>query len=76
MLDVAQRCSDWALMKAKVNKCAAVALTGQTGRVHDPKLAMAGEPLPSLADKAVKFLVLPTTTRFDSEETKSSLMSN
>ena len=75
MLDVAQHCLDWALMKAKVNECAAVAITGQTGRVCDPKLAMAGEPLPSLADKAVKFLGLPITTRFDSEEIKSSLMS-
>jgi len=36
MLDVTQRCLDWALMKAKVNKCAAVAITGQTGRVYDP----------------------------------------
>ena len=42
---------------------------------YDPKLAMAGEPLPFLADKAVKFLDLPITTRFDSEEIKSSLMS-
>ena len=75
MLDVAQRWLDWALMKAKVNKCVAVAITGQTGRVYDPKLAMAGEPLPSLADKAVKFLGIPITTQFDSEEIKSSLMS-
>ena len=43
--------------------------------VSDPKLAMAGEPLPFLADKAVKFLGLPITTRFDSEEIKSNLMS-
>ena len=67
MLDVTQRWLDWALMKAKVNECVAVAITGQTGRVYDPKLAMAGEPLPFLADKAVKFLGLPITTRFDSE---------
>ena len=58
-----------------MNKCVAVAITGQTGRVHDPKLAMAGEPSPFLADKAVKFLGLPIATRFDSEEIKSSLMS-
>ena len=75
MLDVTQRWLEWALMKAKVNKCVAVAITGQTGRVYDPKLAMAGEPLPFLADKAVKFLGLPITTRFDSEEIKSNLMS-
>ncbi len=75
MLDVTQRCSDWALMKAKVNKCAAVAITGQTGMVYDPKLAMVGEPFLILADKAVKFLGLPITTPFDSEEIKSSLMS-
>ena len=62
-------------MKAKVNKCIAVAIAGQTGRVYDPKLAMVGEPLPFLVDKAVKFLGLPITTRFDSEEIKSSLMS-
>ena len=52
-----------------------VAITGQTGRVYDAKLAMTGEPLPFLVDKAVKFLGLPITTRFDSEEIKSSLMS-
>ena len=75
MLDVTQHWLDWALMKAKVNKCAAVAIAGQTGRVYDPKLAMAGEPLPFLVDKSVKFLGLPITTRFDSEEIKSSLMS-
>ena len=75
MLDVTQHWLDWALMKAKVNKCVAVATAGQTGRVYDPKLAMAGEPSPFLADKAVKFLRLPITTRFDSEEIKSSLMS-
>ena len=75
MLDVTQHWLDWALMKAKVNKCVAVVITGQTGRVYDPKLAMAGELLPFLADKAVKFLGLPITTRFDSEEIKSSLMS-
>ena len=75
MLDVTQHWLDWALMKAEVNECVAVAITGQTGRVYDPKLAMAGEPLPLLADKAVKFLGLPITTRFDSKEIKSSLMS-
>ena len=75
MLDVAQHWLDWALMKAKVNKCVAVAIAGQTGRVYDPKLAMAGEPLHFLVDKAVKFLGLPITIRFDSEEIKSSLMS-
>ena len=52
-----------------------LAITGQTGRVYDAKLAMTGEPLPFLADKAVKFLGLPITTRFDSEEIKSILMS-
>ena len=62
-------------MKAKVNECVAVAIAGQTGRVYDPKLAMAGEPLPFLAGKAVKFLGIPISTRFDSAEIKSSLMS-
>ena len=57
-----------------MNKCVAVAITGQTGRVYDPKLTMAGEPLPFLANKAVKFLGLLITTRFDSEEIKSSLI--
>ena len=71
MLDVTQRWLDLALMKATVNKCVAVAITGQTGRVYDP-LTMAGEPLPFLVDKAVKFLSLPITTQFDSEEIKSS----
>ena len=80
MLDVTQHWLDWALMKAKVNECVAVAIAGQTGRVYgywvyDPKLAMVGESLPFLADKAVKFLGLPITTRFDSEDIKSSLMS-
>ena len=74
MLDVTQHWLDWALMKAKVNECVAVAIAGQTGRVCDPKLAMAGELLPFLVDKAVKFLGLPITTRFDSEEIKASLM--
>ena len=58
-----------------MNECVAVAITGQTGRVYGPKLEMTGEPLPLLADKVVKFLGLPITTRFDSEEIKSSLMS-
>ena len=72
MLDVTQR---WALMKAKVTKCVAVAITGQTGKVYDPKLKMGRESLPFLADKALKFLGLPITTRFDSEEIRSSLVS-
>ena len=60
MLDVTQHWLDWALMKAKVNKCVAVAITGQTGRVYDPKLAMAGEPLPlSERTKLSNFLVFP-----------------
>ena len=74
MLDVTQRWLDWALTKAKVIKCVAVAITGQTGKVYDPKLKMGGESLPCLADKAVKFLGLPIT-RFDSEEITSSLVS-
>ena len=75
MLDVTQCWLEWALMKAKVNKWVVVAITGQTGRVYGPKLAMAEEPLPFLADKAVKCLGFPITTRFDSEESKSNLMS-
>ena len=45
MLDVTQRWLDWALMKAKVTKCVAVAITGQTGKVYDPKLKMGRESL-------------------------------
>ena len=37
---------------------------------------MAGESLPLLVDKAVKFIDLPITTQIDSEEIKTSLMSN
>ena len=58
--------------------CIAIAITGQTGKVFDPKLKMVENSLPFLADKAVKLLGLPITTRFDSEEIeeiKSSLVS-
>ena len=55
--------------------CIAIAITGQTGKVYDPKLKIGGNSLPFLADKAVKLLGLPITTRFDSEEIKSSLVS-
>ena len=73
MLDVTQHWLDWAVMKAKVNECVAVVITGKTGRVYDPKLAMAGEPLPFLMDKAVKLLGLFIATRLDSEEIKSDV---
>ena len=54
--------------------CIAIAITGQTGKVFDPKLKMVENSLPFLADKAVKLLGLPITTRFGSEEIKSSLV--
>ena len=62
-------------MKAKVTKCVAIAITGQTGKVYDSKLKMGGEFLPFLADDTVKFLGFPIATRFDSEEIKPSLVS-
>ena len=59
MLRTTEKCLDWSLLKAKVLKCAAISICGQTGKTSNPHLVLSNAKIPYLGNKSMSFLGLP-----------------
>ena len=75
LLGVVNQWLQWSGMRAKVCKCHSLALQGSTGKLINPDLKLAGEPIPFIGNGSIKFLGMRIQVPHDVTATKESLHS-
>ena len=75
MLDTTEKWLSWSLLKAKVSKCSAISINGQTGRTTNPRLHIAQEMIPYLGNRSTSFLGLPINATLSLDSIKLQLQS-
>ena len=75
MLDTTEKWLDWSLLKAKVSKCAATSIDGQTGRTTNPRLHITQEKIPYLGSNFTSFLGLPINATLSLDSIKEQIHS-
>ena len=75
MLDTTEKWLDWSLLKAKVSKCAATSIDGQTGRATNPGLHITQEKIPYLGSNFTSFLGLPINATLSLDSIKEQIHS-
>ena len=61
-LNITQKWLDWSLLQAKVPKCAAISICGQTDQCTNPHLFISNERIPFLGSNSISFLGHPVNT--------------
>ena len=64
----------WSKMKAKVPKCASLAIQASTGKSFDPSLKLHGDTIPYISNSTFRFLGAPVTTHNAMAEHKAALL--
>ena len=59
-------------LRAKIPKCASLALRGSTGHIRDPNLHLGGSKIPFMGNRTVTFLGFPTTLPDDTTMARTS----
>ena len=73
MLRTTGKWLDWSLLKAKVPKCAAISICGQTGKTRNPHLVLSNAKIPYLGNKSMSFLGLPINAVLSTDGIKEQL---
>ena len=75
MLDTTEKWLEWSLLKAKVSKCAATSINGQTGCTTNPGLHISHEKIPFLGNNSTSFLGLPINATLSLDSIKQQIHS-